>query len=149
MAHAMRDNPAHDDRTMGQARAELILRERVKELNCLHAIARIISQKDLPMEEFLQAVVDALPKAWLYSEITCSRLRLDTLDLRTPRFQETPWSISADLMIEGRKGGSIEVFYLAQRPEQFNGPFLQEECLLLETAAKFIAFAIEDRLLRQ
>ncbi|MCE5325000.1 MAG: hypothetical protein LLG01_01150 [Planctomycetaceae bacterium] len=149
MTYGSRDKPVDDNRSIAQARAELILRERTKELNCLHAIARIISQKDLPMEEFLQAVADTLSQAWLYPEITCARICLGQLAVETARFQETIWSIRADLTVEGQPSGSIEVFYLAQRPEQFSGPFLQEECLLLETAAKYVSFAIEDRLLRQ
>ena len=135
-----------EDQTFGQARAEITLRERMKELSCLHSIARIIARTDLSLEEFLQAVVQALPNAFLYPEITCARIRLKSVGYETRGFQETPWRIAADLRIRGQCVGSIDVFYTAERPAQHEGPFLEEECLLLETAATYVAFAIESRL---
>ncbi len=137
-----------EDQSFGQARAEIVLRERMKELNCLHAIAKTIARTELSLEDCLRRVVEALPSAWLYPEIACARIRFRKMEYQTPGFQETPWTIAADLRIHGQCAGSIEVFYTAERPARDEGPFMAEECLLLDTAATYVAFAIESRLLR-
>ena len=107
------------DQTFGQARAEIILRERMKELSSLHSIARIIARTDLSLEEFLQAVVQALPNALLYPEITCARIRLNNVDYQTHGFQETPWKIAADLRVRGKYAGSMDIFYTPERGGQY------------------------------
>lgn len=149
MALDSRHNRRHPQgHSLGQARAEIILRERTKELNCLHALADILCQPGLTVEELLSVMAKALPDAWLYPEITCARIRFGGLTCTTASFRESPWSLSAPLVVDGRPSGSIEVFYTAQRPAQHQGPFLKEECLLLDTAAKFLSSAVE-RLVRQ
>ena len=134
--------------TFGQARAEVILRERMKELNCLHSIAKMIPRMELSLEDCLQAVVEALPNACLYPEIACARIRFRKIEYQTPGFQETPWMIGAELRVHGQCAGSVEVFYTAERPSQHEGPFLAEERLLVDTAATYLGLAIESRLLR-
>ena len=134
------------DQSFGQARAEIILRERMKELDCLHNVARIIARKDLSLEEFLQAVVQTLPSAFLYPEVACARICFKNMEYQTSGFQETLWRIGAELRVRGEYSGSIDVFYTAERPARHDGPFLEEECLLLETAATFVSFAVESRL---
>lgn len=134
------------DGTFGQARAEIILRERMKELNCLHSIAKTIARTELSLEDCLRGVVEALPSAWLYPEVACARIRFRKMEYQTRGFQETPWMIAADLRVHGECAGSIEVFYTAERPARDKGPFMAEECLLVDTAATYVAFAIESRL---
>ena len=134
--------------TFGQTRAEIILRERMKELNCLHSIAKMIARMELSLEDCLQAVAEALPNACLYPKIACARIRFRNMEYQTQGFQETRWTIGADLRVHGRCAGSIEVFYTAERPPQHEGPFLAEERLLVDTAATYVGLAIESRLLR-
>lgn len=136
------------DQTFGQARAEIILRERMKELNCLHSIAKIIARTELSLEDCLRGVVETLPGAWLYPEVACARIRFRKMECQTRGFQETRWTIAADLRVHGECAGSIEVFYTAERPARDKGPFMAEECILVDTAATYVAFAIESRLLR-
>lgn len=148
MSSRAQDDSLDQARTLGQVRAEIILRERVKELNCLHAIAEIVTKNKLTLKEFLQAVTDILPSAWLYPEIACVRIRFGDIDCQTPRFRNTPWMIEAELQVGGVCAGSIDVCYLSERPAQDEGPFLHEERLLIDTAAKYISFAINSRLAR-
>src|SRR3954463_253717 len=101
------------------------LRERAKELNCLYRVDDLLSSgSDLPMEEVLQGIIDALPHGWQYSDICKARIVLNGTFIEPPNFQEYPWAQSANIIVEGESVGSVEVFYTKQMPHADEGPFL-------------------------
>lgn len=125
--------------------AQIDLRERIKELTCLYRIARLAAQTDLPMKDILQGIVNALPPAWLYPEITHARILLDEDSFSTPGFQKGRYQQRSDIIISGKQRGSIEVVYAEERPDLDEGPFLWEERVLLDTLSKEIANIIMGR----
>ena len=125
--------------------AQVDLRERIKELTCLYRIAQLAAQPDLSMREILQRIVNVLPPAWLYPEITHSRILLNGDSFSTPNFQEGVYQQRADIIINGKHRGSVEVVYGEERPELDEGPFLREERVLLDTLSKEIANIIMGR----
>lgn len=114
------------------------LRERVKELNCLYTISSIIEKKNLSFSETLQEIVDVIPSAWQYPEITCGRIAVQNHTVATKSFRETIWKQSQDITADGSIVGFIEVYYLDDRPERDEGPFLKEERSLLNVIAERI-----------
>jgi len=50
------------------------LSERIKELNCLYDISSFRDDTDFSLDAVLQAVVDFIPPAIQFPEITCARL---------------------------------------------------------------------------
>jgi len=125
--------------------AEVDLRERIKELTCLYGIARLAAQPNLPMEEILQNIVEVLPPAWLYPEITCAKIILDGNAYSTPDFRDGRYQQRADIIVNGERRGSVEVVYLEEKPELDEGPFLREERSLLDMVAKEVAIIIMRR----
>ncbi len=121
------------------------LGERVKELDCLYSIANLIEKPAITMLEIFQGVVDLIPTSWQYPEITCARLRLDDEIIRTDNFQETIWKQAADIVVHGNRIGALEVFYLEERPEMDEGPFLKEERSLINAIAARLGGAIERK----
>jgi len=121
------------------------LRERVKELTCMYNIANLAVTSDQHPDPFLQQVVEQLPAAYLYPEITSARLVLDGKSYMTPGFAEFPRSQCADVLVGGLKRGAVEVVYREPRPELDEGPFLAEERRLLDSVAREIAIIIERR----
>ena len=119
--------------------AQVDLRERVKELTCLYSIARLAAQHDLSTKEILQGVVKVLPPAWLYPEIAHARIILNGASFSTPGFREGRYRQRADILINGKHWGSVEVVYGEERPELDEGPFLREERALLDAVAREIA----------
>jgi PAS domain S-box-containing protein len=103
------------------------LGERVKELDCLYNVSKHIEETEKPLDETLQAVVDLIPPGWQYPEITCARIVLDDQTVETANYQETIWKQTADFFVHGHRVGSLEVFYLDERPELDEGVFLKEE----------------------
>lgn len=112
------------------------LNERVKELNCLYEISKLVERSDIKLEDILQGVVDIIPNSWQYPEITCSRITLEYLDYRSRKYHETQWIQTSDIFVNGEKKGAIEVYYLERRPDSDEGPFLKEERNLLNLIAE-------------
>jgi PAS domain S-box-containing protein len=119
------------------------LQERVKELNCLYGISKLIEQSGLSLPEILQGVVELIPPAWQYPEVGCARIRLDDRSFQTTGFRETIWKQSRDIQVHGEPIGKIEVFYLEHRPEEDEGPFLKEERRLLDAIAERLGRTVE------
>ena len=95
-------------------RAEAALRERVKELTCLYGIAQIVEGADISLEETLGRIVKLLPPAWQYPEIAAARITFDGHSYVTPGFRQSKHRISADIAIDGRQRGLVEVVYLEE-----------------------------------
>ena len=65
------------------------LGERVKELNCLYNISKLVESPGVSLEKILRGVVDLMPPALQYPEITCARLIFDKHVFKTRNFKET------------------------------------------------------------
>jgi signal transduction histidine kinase len=122
------------------------LSERVKELNCLYGISRLFEVKNVSINETLQSVVNLVPPAWQYPEITCSRIRLKKAEYKTSNFSETEWRQTQKIMVNGRQYGTLEVYYLDRKPESDEGPFLKEERNLLRVIAERLGIVIENQI---
>jgi len=120
------------------------LRERVKELNCLYAIADLIEKED-SLEKILQGSADVMPNGWFYPEIACVRIILEGRQYQTANFRETHWRQYADLKVHGRPAGMIELCYLEERPIRDEGPFLKEERNLIGAIAERLGRVAERK----
>jgi signal transduction histidine kinase len=121
------------------------LHERVKELNCLYEISRLIENVNLSQDEFLQSVVNFVPPAWQFPEITCARIKFDDREFVTTNFKKTKYVQSQIITVEGERSGKIEVYYLKDTCLFDEGPFLKEERNLLNVIAERIGHNIEHK----
>jgi len=124
---------------------KVALRERVKELTCLYGIAQIAGRPGTALGQVLQDVVGLLPPAWQYPEITFARITLDGMVCKTPGFREVHQKQMADIFVDGRRRGVIEVVYTERKPKLDEGPFLKEERNLINEVARQVAIIIERR----
>jgi PAS domain S-box-containing protein len=119
------------------------LDERVKELNCFYGISELVEKRGASEKEILQGAVELLVPAWQHSDVTCARIILDGQEFKTKRFKETKWKLAADVIVHGKSTGAVEVFYLEERPERDEGPFVKEERSLLTAIAQRLRRTIE------
>ena len=137
----------------GRKRAEYNLSKRVKELNCLYGIANIAERVGITLgitlDELYQEVVNLLPDAWQYPEITCARITINNKEFKTENYRETKWRQSSDIKVNEAKVGTVEVIYLEKRPEVDEGPFLKEERLLIVAAAEQLGRVTERKLVEE
>ncbi|UCE18702.1 MAG: GAF domain-containing protein [Gemmatimonadota bacterium] len=123
-------------------RAQVALRERVKELTCLYGIAQLVAQPDMTIEKIMQGIVEILPPAWLYPDAAAARILFDGHSYTSSGFQQGCHRQLSDIMVDEEKRGTIEVTYSEEKPELDEGPFLREERNLLDTVAKEIGFVV-------
>jgi len=124
-------------------RAEVALRERVKELTCLCGLAKLAGRPGISLEEVLQKTVELLPPAWLYPEIASARIVIEDQVYSTPGFDDCKWKQMAEVVVGGTVQGTIEVGYAREKRELDEGPFLIEERNLIDTVAHEVALIIE------
>lgn len=135
----------------GDNGSELALRERIKELTCLYNVVRIAEETDvsLSLDHLLQNIVETVPPAWQYPDITCARITFDNKHYTTADFTETQYKQSSEIVISDKQRGVIEVIYREERPEIAEGPFLEEERKLINAIAHEISGIIERRQARE
>jgi PAS domain S-box-containing protein len=121
------------------------LRKRIKELDCLYGISRLIATPGVSLERTFQEIAHLLPPAWQYPEVACARIVLDHQEFKTEVFRETPWRQVSDVKVRGERIGSVEVCYLEERPESDEGPFLEEERSLINAVAERLGRIVERR----
>jgi signal transduction histidine kinase len=119
------------------------LSERVKELNCLYGISDLVVKPGISLNEIFQGVVDFIPQSWQHPEITCARIILKGQEFTTKNFKDSIWKQTCDINIHGETVGKLEVYYLEQKPESQEGPFLAEERLLINAIAERLEWIIE------
>ncbi len=119
------------------------LDERVKELNCLYEIARLVETPGITIDQILQGTVQLLPNAWQYPEITCARIVYENRKYVTDNFHETQWKQESPLPVNSENAGRIEVYYLEQMEDMDEGPFLKEERRLIHAVAERLGRIIE------
>ncbi|MBD3426794.1 MAG: PAS domain S-box protein [Candidatus Omnitrophica bacterium] len=121
------------------------LGERVKELKLLYEISRLVERPDASLDEIFRELTGSIPSAWQYPDITCCRITFRGREFTSSPFRQTKWNLTKDINVFGKKEGSIEVFYLFEKPRQDEGPFLKEERELLNTLSAVLERAIEKK----
>jgi len=122
------------------------LGERVKELNCLYGITRLVERGNPSLDTIMQGVVDLIPPAWQYPEVTCACIRLKDGRYKTAGFKTTRWKQMEDIIVNEAVAGTLEVYYLKDMPASDEGPFLKEERNLIHVVAERLGRIIEHRL---
>lgn len=139
----------HDisQRKQVQQEKERVLRDLNKrniETTCLYRVGEVVRSREM-LSDIFREVVKLVRPALLYPGIARVRITCDNQVYRTTSFDETPWFVSASIMVAGRKRGDVEVYYLEERPPQEHGPFLGEEKDLIEAIARTLGELIERR----
>lgn len=141
---------AHDiteRKRLANEREKLVdtLGERVKELRCLHAVSELLSetQRELPL--LLSEVVRLLPPAFLYPQHARAAVVGESGFVGDRGGEHARYRITQDLIVDGRRFGSLHVFYDDTLACAVPGGdlFLPDERTLLFTVAQRVGQTIE------
>ncbi len=121
------------------------LNERVRELNCLYSISKMVENQNILLEEIFQGTVDLIPPTWRYPEITCARIILEGQEFKTSNFEETIWKQVGEIIVYSVLKGTLEVCYLEERAENEEGPFTKEDRALLNAICERLGRITEHR----
>ncbi|MCK4399830.1 GAF domain-containing protein [Candidatus Bathyarchaeota archaeon] len=118
---------------------------RLRELNTLYNVSELLDKPDLTVEEAVQGIVELLPAGMQYPEAAVARIVVEDKEFKTDGFRETGWRIESPIRVYDKTMGSVEVHYLEEKPESFNGPFLEEEAKLLDAVSEQVFRILEHR----
>ncbi len=112
------------------------LTERIKELDCLYQVSKFLSDPNLEIDEIFTFIIDLIPSAWQYSDITCVHIEFEGKKYDSANFQLSPWCQSADITVSKKKIGLVQICYLEEKPVCDEGPFINEERHLIDAIAR-------------
>ena len=123
-------------------RIELAMRERVRELDCLYGVSRLVEKPGISLDELLQGVASLLAQAMQRAEVSGARVRFGGREYRTPDWEDTTLRIQEPLRVNGVETGAVELGYLPDigKPGLL---FLPEEHNLLFAVATRLARTLE------
>jgi PAS domain S-box-containing protein len=136
------------ERKLAENEKEKILRslqERYKELNCLYGVDEINRREGITIEEALKKIVRLIPPGWQYPEITGGCITFEDRKYKTRNFKETKWMQRADIIVNNKKAGLVEVCYLEEKQEINGDAFLKEERHLINAIAVRTGQIIEQK----
>ncbi len=120
------------------------LQERIKELECLYAIAQLnIEKSNSPISEVFKESLPIISKAWQYPKITEAEIILDGTSYSTQNYINGVQFQKAELIINEITRGHLTVCYTTEMPSYHEGPFLLEERALINKLALELSANIE------
>ncbi len=137
--HYLETSPADTElkvRTARHSQTTSVLHGRIKELNCLYGLSKLIEQPGISLEEIFQKSTAMVCNAYRNPDKTCIRITFDGIQYKSDNFNKTEISQHAAINAQQKEQGAIEVYYLGQMPASGREPFLKEESELLEAVAR-------------
>lgn len=135
---------------MGDEQAGAVdqLRERMKELAALHALAKLMCQPFSTCEELFRQIAALVPPSMLHAEDCTARLCHGEIEVCAPPDAGKPVS-TLQRAFETSDGtrGVIEIGYLHEHEAHVEGPFLAEERALVDSIAELVCVAIDRRIM--
>ena len=99
------------------------------------------------MNQALERIIEVIPPGWQYPDICQAEIIFGDKSFRAAEFKKTAWAQHADIIVQDQAAGMISVYYLEERPELDEGPFLREERRLINTIADQLGnFLLHQRL---
>jgi PAS domain S-box-containing protein len=125
-----------------QRQAQSALRERVKELDCLFGMARLIEKPGIAVDELAQGVMNLLAGAMQYPEAAGARVRVGEKEYQTPNWDGTTLRIQEPIRLEGVETGAVELGYPPSAGKS-SPSFVPEEHNLLSAVAERLGRILE------
>ncbi len=129
------------EEALRQTRDEL--KERVGELNCLYRISQLAEEPGISLDQTLQRIANIIPTCWPFPDIACARIDLGGQEFRTANYKEPVIKQTAQIMVERKAIGYLEVGYLERWQPGLEGPFRKDEGSQIKTVAERVGRIIE------
>ena len=123
-------------------------REREKELECLYRVEEILKKQDADLDQVCGDIAVAIPSGWQRPEDCRARITIGSDVYYSSDFRENECMQSVDIVVNGKKAGVIEVYYVKTTPETEECPFLKQEMRLLQTIADRLGSFMFHQMLR-
>ena len=112
------------------------LHRHVKHLNCLYQLSRLVEEPETSLKEIFQGTANLVSNAYQEPDTIRARITFDGINYTTDGFEKSELSQHAQIKVQGKKAGVIEVYYIGEKPQDGQSPFLDEERDLLDAIAE-------------
>jgi PAS domain S-box-containing protein len=120
------------------------LDKRKREITCLYRVGEII-RSGTGVAEICAGVASEIRTAFLQPDMIGSRIRFDGETYECGSYLETPWRLTADIVVAGRNRGTVEIVYRERPQDLGDGPFLPQEQELIRAIAAALKETVERR----
>ncbi|MGF7141057.1 PAS domain S-box protein [Roseimarinus sediminis] len=114
--------------------------ERMKELNAFYKLSELTEDQNLSVDELYSQFANILPQSLQHNHLAYSKLTINkrtyTSDNST---QSSKWKIESPIVINEVEVGNVELGYTTKTPNEYEGPFLKEERLLIDGISERLA----------
>jgi nitrate/nitrite-specific signal transduction histidine kinase len=118
---------------------------RIRELNCLFQISRLVERRRLNLDQILQGIVEVIPPAWRHPANTCAAITCEGQEFRTANFKETEWKLRQHILVNEKPVGALTIYSLQGPIQSDGGSFVKEEKDLINAIAERIGRIIERK----
>lgn len=119
------------------------LNERIKEQRCLYAVFNVSENLQRSLPEILQSVVEQIPAGWQFPEIASARIEWQGQLYATQNDASGVAIQAAPIRLFKQSLGFVSVSYHQNTPHEAEGPFLQEERVLIDAIAERLSSVVE------
>ncbi|MDY6912238.1 MAG: PAS domain S-box protein, partial [Chloroflexota bacterium] len=121
------------------------LGKRVKELTFLYNMSNLLETQGISAEEIYSGIVNMIPSAWQFPEITCAKIILGDQEFQTVNYVETDWKQTEEISAGDKRIGTVEVCCREERSRSIGRPFFEEEARLLKVIAERLGHIVERK----
>ena len=121
------------------------LKERIKELNCLYEISKLAEKDRFSIQEICQEIVNIIPSACQYPELSCAKLIIENVKYISGNFIESKCKLCSDIIVNRKKYGLLEIFYIEDNSKDDKGSSIKEEKDLINAIAQRLGKIIERK----
>lgn len=122
---------------------EFELKERLKELNCLLEIGRIVEKHPDSVETILEMAVNVLPAAWQHPDRTVAEIQFGERSFETGEIIACQNFLEQEIRVNQEARGSVRVGVVNSDAEADQDPFLVEERELIKAIAERLGHVLE------
>lgn len=91
------------------------LAERVKELNCLYSMLKLVEEQNVSWNNIFQGIVCLIPPAMQYPQLACARLiTYKGAEFRTENFRKTGQRLESLIFDNGKPVARLELCYMEE-----------------------------------
>jgi hypothetical protein len=125
--------------------ADRTLIERLKELNCLLKISKLLARHDVDLQLILQQTVSLLPRAFQDPDHTCARIVYQGNEYISGNLCPGTEGLQEHIYIDRNPAGLVEVCFSLDKPLDSSTRFLKEEKRLLSAIADQIGMVLAKK----
>jgi len=121
------------------------LQQRLKHLNCLYGLSKIVNSEEIPLNQIFQKTVSLIREAHKYPETVSVRIAFDGIHYATDNFKKSDSCRNAQIKAHGEDIGLIEVYNFGGKASSDEQLFLKEENSLLMAVAQWLGSIAERK----